>query len=73
MDRSFRIQKREPLGKWETVGYVDGKFEDAVNECYKQISPAVSEFGQGTAVEARFATGWWGTDWTYLPTLSEMG
>ena len=71
MKTTLRIQKKEPLGKWETVEYIEGRFEDATQACYALLSPAVSEFGQGTASEARFATGLWGTDWTYLPTLEE--
>lgn len=64
----YRIQKKEPLGKWETVTVAAMTFEQAATKCYDLLSPAVSELGSGTAHKTRFAE-LWANNWTHIPTL----
>ena len=63
------IQKKEPLGQYETTEITEMTWDEAVQKTSELLSPTIAPNSTGTAISAR--VGRWGkNDWTYIPQWS---
>jgi hypothetical protein len=60
------IQKKEPLGKYETVEVAEMTWDDAIQRTSSILSPTVAVKATGTAISARVSR-WGKNDWVYIP------